>query len=160
MSKKSQGSLEFLIILGIGFLIIAILGSIFFNFFIGEKKTLDSKHIDNIGLEIMSNIDRVYFMGIGNRVTVETIFPEGIENISIHHFTDYDYLNITFIGNKIVQHKIYEPSEIYIRFNCSECKHNYTTNISYFNDSSLFSKGNKRIRIDGKKDFVEISFTR
>ena len=169
MYKKTQSSLEFLMIFGIGFTIILILSGIFFTYFNEEKDTLDSKHIENIGNEITKNVEKIYFLGTGNRITINTNFPDGIENITIVHknnvnvggeLISYDYLNVTYIIKKSVETQMFETKENYIRFNCSQCTHNTITNVSYFEDPSYFSGGNKKIRVESKGDFVEISFVR
>lgn len=164
--KKSQSSLEFLMIFGIGFTIILILAGIFFSYFNGEKNTLDSKHLDNIGNEIIQNVEKIYFLGSGNRITINTNFPSGIDRIGIRHYENitvnsqqisFDYLEILTITNETL---MFNPNEHYVRFNCSECYYDTSLNLSYFNDTSIYSGGNKKIRIESKEDFVDISFVR
>ena len=166
LKKKSQSSLEFLMIFGIGFTIILILSAIFFNYFNAEKNSLDNKHISNLGNQLMQNTEKIYFLGAGNRVTINTNFPEQIKNMNVVHKnnvtvdgkqTSFDYLNITMNNN--VTH-IFTANENYIRFNCGDCYHNLTNNISYVNDSSFLTAGRKKIRIENRGDFVEISFVR
>jgi hypothetical protein len=165
--KKAQSSLEFLMIFGIGFSIIMVLSGIFFGYFNAEKETLDSKHLQNIGEELIGNIDKIYFLGNGNRITLNTKFPEGIENITIYHIIDknvsgtnisFDYLNISYIGGGKIISQIFTTSEPYIRFNCTRCYHNLTTNISHYNDTSDFTGGFKRIRIESKGNWVSMDF--
>lgn len=164
--KKSQSSLEFMMIFGIGFVIIIMLSGIFFTYFNSEKQSLDHKHLENIGNEIIMNVEKIYFLGNGNRVTINTNFPEGIQNITIKHYenvningknTSFDYLFITTVENETMN---FNPYENYIRFNCVDCEHRPAENISFYNDTSIFSGGNKKIRIESKGDLVELSFIR
>jgi len=164
--KKSQNSLEFLMIFVIGFIIIILFGAIFFNYSLESKSYLDKNQIDRIGNEIVTNIEKIYFLGNNNMITLNSNFPDGIENFTIVHinFTDryVDYINISYYDEKNINHEIFQMSENYIRLNCTLCNH--TTNIngnytSYFN-SSDFSEGAKRIRILSKGNFIEISFTK
>ena len=164
--KKAQSSLEFLMIFGIGFSIILVFSGLFFGYFNEEKNSLDSKHLENLGNKIIQSIEKVYFLGSGNRVTLNTNFPSGIRDFEIYHMNNitvdskkisYDYINIT-LENEISQ--IYTTNELYVRFNCKDCYHNLTTNISYLNDSSFLTAGNKKIRIENVGDYVEISFVR
>lgn len=154
-------------IFGIGFTIILMLSGIFFTYFNSEKKSLDYKHLENIGNEIIQNVEKVYFLGNGNRVTLNTNFPAGIENVSIKHYenvtvngkiTSFDYLIFTTVENETLQ---FTPYENYIRFTCANCSHiTGAQNISFFSDHSKFSVGSKRIRIESKGDIVELSFVR
>jgi len=56
MKKKSQASLEFLSIFGIGFSIIVILGGLFVVYSGEAKEGLDKVQLENIGRSLMSNI--------------------------------------------------------------------------------------------------------
>jgi len=166
LKKKCQSSLEFLMIFGIGFTIILILSGVFFNYFNQEKNSLDTQHLENLGNQLMQNIEKIYFLGSGNRVTINTNFPEQIESFSVVHKNNvtvgtenisYDYLSVVLLDNTT---HVFTPNEIYIRFNCKDCTHNLTTNVSYVNDSSFLTAGKKKIRIENKGDFVEIAFIR
>mgnify|MGYP006286859653 CR=1 FL=1 len=166
-SKFAQSSMEFMLIFGISFIIIAVMGGMFYNYFNVEKKSLDNEHLQRIGGEMMNYVEKVYFLGDGNRLSIDTRFPDGIENITIHHLNNhtlddgtnasFDYMNITFYHSKQKVSNIFSPSELYIRFNCTNCTHDPSTNISYF-DPDDFSEGDKKIRFESKGDWVDISF--
>lgn len=159
--KKSQSSLEFLMIFGIGFLLVTALSGIFFTYSMGAKKQLDRQQIENIGDDIISNAEKVYYLGEGNRLTMKTKFPEGIKNLSIHHIENktneygenvsYDYLNITYFQKRKIISSIFTPSDLDVRLNCSgnRCNHVPSRNLSYYN-SSVASSGLKEIRIESK----------
>ncbi|MFW6286016.1 MAG: hypothetical protein ACOC16_02740 [Nanoarchaeota archaeon] len=164
-TQKSQTSLEFLLIFGISFLIILIMGGIFFSYFNTEKKTLDNQHLQKIGNEMINYVEKVYFLTQGNRLSINTRFPDGIKNITIHHFNNksvngnnisFDYLNITFYHSNQLVHNIFSPKEPYIRFNCTDCFHNPITNVSYFNDTSDFAQGQKTIRFQSQGSWVSV----
>ncbi len=172
MSKKSQSSLEFLIIFGVGFFMIIVLSGVFLSYSTGAKSSLDKSQIENIGNGIMENVEKIYFMGDGNRVTYNVNFPEGIKNMSIYHMnlsnsTDdiyFDYLNISYYyeGSGEISN-IFTTNENYIRFNCSRCYHGPIINgsgVSYFNYTSDFAGGPKKIRIYSMGDYVNIEFIR
>ena len=166
--KKSQSSLEFLFIFAIGFSIIAILGGIFFTYSSDAKDTLDEKQLSKIGDELMSNIEKIYFLGSNNMITFNSKFPEGIQNFTIVHknnsnlttVIEFDYLNITYISNGKINSNIFSTNENYIRFNCSKCYHTNNINgtyTSYFN-SSDFTGGSKKLKILSKGSYVQIDF--
>lgn len=160
--KKSQSSLEFLFIFGIAFALILLMSSLFWGFFQGEKSTLDKAHIENIGNRIISEVEKVYYLGNGNKKTINTDFPENIENISITHYNQsslsFDVLKISYYGEGESYPLFFETQEAYVRFNCTSCHHNYTTNISTYNDTFDFTEGTKRIEIKSFGDYVSIDF--
>lgn len=157
--KKSQSSVEFLITFGIGFSLIIILSGIFLTYSEGAKENLDKQQIQKIGQEIIFNVEKIYFLGEGNRVTLNTRFPDNIENFTIYHSDasgeEFDYLNITYLNNGQFYDEIFTTNELYTRFNCTSCYH--TGDISYYNLSD-FSGGNKEIRITSKGEYVSIDF--
>lgn len=167
-SIKAQSSLEFLMIFGIGFTIIIILGGIFFSFSGEAKSSLDQKQLQKTGDEIISNIEKIYFLGNNNMITLTSTFPDGIDNFTIEHVNNsnggtyvvFDYLNISYIGDKGTVSNTFTTKETYTRFNCTKCYH--TTNIggnytSYFN-SSDYTGGVKKMKIQSRGDFVSIDF--
>jgi uncharacterized protein (UPF0333 family) len=164
MKNKAQSSLEFLMIFGIGLAIIMVMSGLFFGYFNSEKATLDSRFLEKIGQDIMEKTEKVYFLGDGNKVTIKTKFPDNIQNISIHRKNisglEFDILNITYIANQNINFLIFTANEPYIRFNCTRCYQNNTLNpnVSYFNDSSDFSPGSKRITVESYGDWVGIDF--
>lgn len=170
MKKKSQASLEFLTILGISLTLIAILSAIFIGYSNSAKQGLDKEQIENIGEELISNIERIYFQGNGNRVTQRSNFPSNILNFTIFHRnvtlsgvpTMIDYINITYNDDGFLNDLIFYPLETFIRIQCDKC---YTTPpnalgeyVSYFNTSD-FSQGPKQIRVESRNQRVYISFT-
>lgn len=168
--KKSQSSLEFLIIFGIALSMIIILSGIFFSYSSEASSSLSKDQINKIGNEIILNIDKIYFLGSGNKITINTLFPDSINNISIYHmnisngtgYNQFDYLNISQItSNSQIVSNIFTANENYIRFNCENCKNTTKVNgswISYFNDTSDFSGGPKLIIIKSSDNFVYIDF--
>ena len=173
MKTKSQSSMEFLVILGISFVLVLLLGSLFFSYSKGAKSDLDQKQIEKFAGEIITNIEKVYFLGQGNRVTMKTKFPDGIENFTIVHynisdpsnpgtFVQFDTLNFTYYAENQIIANIFETRDFYIRFNCTSCMNTSPINgngnwTSYYN-SSDFSGGPKHIRIESMGDWVNINF--
>lgn len=164
--KKSQSSLEFLIIFGIAFTLILILSAIFISYSAESKKELDRSQISQIGTQLMINVEKIYFLGDGNKITMVTNFPDNINNLSIHHSQNpdtgenFDYLVFSLgVENNSDDH-VFMPNDLYIRFNCTDCRHDYTSNVSYYNDTSMFSGGKKRIKLESVGDYVNIGFVR
>lgn len=167
-SNKAQSSLEFLIIFGIGFTIIVVLGGIFFTYSTDARDELDQKQLRKTGDEIISNVEKIYFLGNNNMITLTSKFPDGIENFTIIHKNtsdgvttkEFDYLNISYISGGEVVSNIFAANENYIRFNCSLCYHSPNINGNYTShyNSSDFSGGVKKIKIISKNEYVQIDF--
>lgn len=165
-NSKSQSSTELLITLAIGFTIILIIGGIFFNYSVSAKNTLDKKQIEKIGNELITNIEKIYFLGNGNRLTYETEFPELIYNFTIVHLNNtnstddivLDYFNIAYQDENTISSSIFFTNEFFIRFNCTNSCYK-SGNISYYNETSI-GGGNKRIRIESKGKYVNVDFVR
>ncbi len=164
--KKAQSSLEFLTIFGIGLSIIMIMSGLFFSYYQSEKATLDSKFLQKIGQNIMEKTEKIYFLGEGNKVTIETKFPDNIINMTIHHENisglEFDILNISYLDDGNLNFLLFTANEPYIRFNCTKCFSNVTTspNRSYYNNSADFTGGDKRIKVESYGDWVSIDFDR
>ena len=169
MKTKSQVSLEFAIIFGISFLIIMIFVGIFFTYSEEASEQIDKKYLDRIANKIINEIENVYFLGYGNRVTLKFNFPQNIFNISIGHFTNlvngenvsFNTLNFEVLVNKKKFNLTYLTNLPSIKFNCTlDCNYDSSSNISYFNDSSLYRQGPKEIRIESFGEYVSIDFIR
>ena len=161
MTKKSQASVEFTLTFAIGFMLLLVISGIFFVYSKSAKQDLDKQQIENVGQEIIFNTERIYFLGQGNRLTMKTNLPNGIDNFTIHHINnsngEFEYINISYFLDSEPISSIFSPSELYMRFNCTTCYHDYNLNISWYNTSD-FAGGSKVLRIESKGEFVSIDF--
>lgn len=165
--KKAQSSLEFVLTFAIGFGLILILSGLYLTYSTGATDTLNRQQIEKIGRDIISNVEKIYFLGEGNRVTYTTTFPEDITNMSIHHANNsnathtivFDYLNITYIQDSTYASSIFTAKENYIRFNCTNCSHFPARNISIYDDDD-FSGGTKKIKVESEGEWVSIDFVK
>ena len=171
MHLKSQSSFEFLVIFGIGLTLIAVLSGIFFSYSNSAESNLNRIQIEKIGKEIISNVEKIYFLGSGNKITYKANFPSGISNITIVHMNNsnsttkilFDYLNITYYNNGNLTSSIFTANQNYIRFNCSKCYNGPIVNgswISYYNDTSDITGGTKTIEIYSEGNYVNIDFVK
>lgn len=166
-SSKAQASTEYIMIFGIALVLIAITGAVFFSYVNESKTTLDQKQIEKMGNEIMDNVDKIYFLGQGNRVTLKMTFPDNLVNFTIQHTQNagepFEYLNITYFWQGQKTSSIFNPSDLYVRFNCTYCYHVRTLgskmNVSYYNASDA-SLGTKQIQITSMGSFVNVDFVR
>ena len=167
MKTKSQVSLEFMIIFGISFFIVMSLVGIFFTYSGEASREIDRKYIDRTANKIINEIENVYYLGYGNRVTLKFNFPENIFNVTIGHFNNivngetikFDTLNFEVLGDNENLNLTYMTNLPSIRFNCSiSCSH--SSSVSYFNDTSLFAQGPKEVRIESFGSYVSVDFIR
>ena len=162
--KKTQSSLEFITILGIGLTIILILGGLFISFTNESTKDLDRNQLDKIFSEILINVEQIYFRGAGNRIRYSASFPEGIQNISIHQRISsegeqFSYFNVTFLQEGARTDELYFTRDLYIQFNCSSSTSCVTSpDYSYFNNPAYITGGPKTLVIESRGDWVAIGF--
>jgi len=161
--RKAQASFEYLAIFGMGLALIVIVGGIFFVYTYSAKSSLDFQQVDKIGNEIIDNSEKIYFLGTGNRITLNPVFPQGIENFTIHQINEsgynYGYLNFTLVRDGELVHVIFEPQEAYVRLECTKCYKavSATHNVSWYNATN-FHQGSKTIRIESMGTFVSVDF--
>jgi uncharacterized protein (UPF0333 family) len=171
IKNKSQVSLEFIMIFGIAFTVILMVVGLFFEFSSSSKKTLDKQYLDKIGTQIKNEIDNIYYLGVGNRISLKVNIPSGIKNIIFLHkkslkipIFDYDVLQIQYTGNRNQTYLNYlsnNPENI--RFKCSincETTNNITNNISYYTEIENLNQGPKVIRIENKGNYISVDFVR
>ena len=166
MMKKAQASLEFLIILGIAFVFILMLGGVFFSFSNTSQNSLDTQQVEKIGNELMTNVEKIYFRGVGNKIQYEARFPEAIQNMSIHYINDgsknFTYLNVTRISGSQISSQVFFPRENYIQFICNNCQNtapiNYSSNFTLYFQKEDFSQGTKTIEIKSLQERVQLEF--
>lgn len=164
--KKAQSSLEFLIILGIAFVFILMLGGVFFSFSNSSQKSLNSEQIEKVGNELMTNIEKIYFRGVGNKIQYKANLPEDILNMTIHYkktpTTNFTYLNITRYDKSQISSQIFFPRENYIQFICANCSNtspiDYSTNFTLYFEEEDFSPGRKTLAITSLQERVELKF--
>jgi hypothetical protein len=175
-NNKNQVSVEYLILISVVFGLIFTLIGLFISDSQGVTSTLDKKHIQKVFKEITSQISKIYFLGDKNRVTFKTMFPDGILNLSIYHIenklvegniTSFDYFAITYYQGGVETEDHFIASKNYIRFNCStNCLTKIissgaeTKSVTYWNDTSVFGAGDKKILIESQGDWVSIDFVR
>lgn len=165
ITNKAQASLEYMSIFGIVFVLIAMVGGIFFAYTNTAKANLDQEQLNKIGTELIDDIQKIYFFGDTNRRTYKTTFPQGIEAMSIHHINEsganYYYLNITSFFEEELRSLIFQTSEDYIAIVCSRtCTTTGTGSIeeiSMYNISYL-RQGFKNIKIEAFNNTVIVDF--
>jgi hypothetical protein len=164
IKKKAQASLEYMSIFGIAFVLIALTGGAFFAYTSSAKTSLDQDQINKIGTELLDDIQKIYFFGDTNRRTYKTTFPQGIQNLSIHHINEsgnnYFYLNFTIIADGEFRDLIFQTEEDYIDIRCKNCTQTFTSlneNISTY-DPGRLGQGFKNIRIEAINNSVYVDF--
>ena len=134
-----------------------IISGSFYVYLNSAKESLETKYLENFFEEVMLTTSKVYFLGKGNSITINSRISTTITNISIHKKPTFDYLNLTIIKNGKEQSLLFEANEPFIRFNCTlNCSHNLITNISSYNNLQHFSNGNLKIKATSKGSWVSI----
>ena len=165
-NSNAQASVETLLIVGIVLFFIAIISALYISFTNESTSALNDNQMGKVFSDITSKATRVYFQGSGNRLTIDTTFPEGIKTISIHLRDDgidydnnpvsYTYLNVSLQDDREL---IYIPNDLRVVLNCSySCSK--ITSLEYPKEFSYraTTSGNKQIRVESRRDDVLIDF--
>ena len=135
--KKSQVSIEYLIIIGfVTFTIIGILAIAFF--YSGAiKDKIKTVHIGNYANKIVSTSESVFYAGKPSKATITTYLPDGIKSIEIS-------------GNELV---------ITFQTSSGTNKITYLSNVPLSQGAGALSttQGLKKIEITAQSDWAEIS---
>lgn len=135
-----------------------------FSLFMGSLRSSESsiskEQIDQVGDRIISNAEKMYYMGQGSKVSIKLVFPENINNFSIWHKNkSFDILVVNYTMDKRTLLNYYYSDDKNVKFNFSDAnkvvsKGNYT----YFNESSYYESGPKKLRFISEKNKVDICF--
>ncbi|MEM4397133.1 MAG: hypothetical protein QW757_00745 [Candidatus Woesearchaeota archaeon] len=115
LKKKSQISMEFLVIFGFVFLMIIPLILIYYDQLFYIKDEISENQIRNIMIKIADKSESIYFLGEPSQTTINVYFPENIEYIN---FTK-NALIFNYRTSKNLLHSIYYPLSINITGNVS-----------------------------------------
>ena len=80
MNKKGQVATEYMLLIGVLLVIVALLSA--YSFFV-YNETIASKHLNNSLKNLKQGVNNVYYLGNGNSMVVEIIFPNGVSDISL-----------------------------------------------------------------------------
>jgi len=81
MNKRGQVATEYMLLIGVLLLIVAVLAA--YSFFM-YNETIATNHINNSMKDLKQGINNVYYLGNGNSMVVDIILPNGISDISLN----------------------------------------------------------------------------
>jgi len=88
MNKKSQVSIEYIIIVGfVTFILLSVLGAAFF-YSGGIKDRIKMTQVSNFGNKIVSSAESVFYYGEPSKATITTYLPEGVQSIVVSDTDD------------------------------------------------------------------------
>jgi uncharacterized protein (UPF0333 family) len=154
LNKRSQFAVEYLLVVGIGLIILIPSIILFYNYSTTQSEETISVRINNIGRNIVNNAETIYFMGPPSRRTLEEEFPNKIFNISISNTTNEDknYYGLKFVvGDAKGEHLFL--SEIPIT---GPYYNNRTQLCDNLNPSPCYSGGKKKIILQAGNNNVSI----
>lgn len=82
-TRKSQASLEYMVILAFTLLILLPAFYIFYSFTSQSNQQIADAQIDTIGTSIIENAQFVHYAGESSKVTLDLDLPTNVQNISI-----------------------------------------------------------------------------
>lgn len=170
-SRKAQASFELALIMGFS-LTLTVLGVGYYILYSNQATdALNQDQLDRIFNDIIEQSSRVHFAGVGNRVTIQASFPSGIERIALENMTnaggaEIHFINVTYISSGDRDGTLtslqYFPTETFIFFSCNT---DLTNNGSCVQDGNSLeflpehtTRGPKTIRVESRRNYVEINF--
>jgi hypothetical protein len=76
--KKGQSSIEFLIITGIGLLLITATAFAFINYTKGSSDKVQVQQVSSIGAAILEQVDTMYALGANSWITMDVVMPQDV----------------------------------------------------------------------------------
>lgn len=150
--KKSQYATEYLLIVGIGLIILIPSIALFYNYSMGQSDEAIISRVNSIGRSIVSNAETVFYMGEPSRRTIEHEFPNKIYNISILSEDDYYELRFT-VGDR---RNIFPfPSNVPIDGPFYRNRTGLMCNETAVN-GACYSSGKKNVVLEARDDSVRI----
>lgn len=156
--NKAQYAVEYMLIIGIGLLILIPSIAIFYNYSQSQSDEAIISRVESIGRNIVSNAEIVHHMGPPSRRTVQHEFPSKIHNITILSGEDVagnPYHEIRFtVGDRRVVYPF--PSNVPIS---GPFYHNRTGLRCDDPDANnaCFTSGNRLVILDSQNLNVSIS---
>ena len=137
MEKKSQSSIEYMVIVAFGLFVLIPIIIMFYTYSESAASDISLIRINNIGTTLINNAESIYYLGEPSRITIKVNFPNGVEGI-----------NTKSIGN------VYEL--IFNVTGASELAFSSNVNISGTFSEKTYSPGDKSVELIAHNDYVEI----
>jgi hypothetical protein len=113
--KKSQASIEFLVIFGFVFLMMIPLIAIFFDQTNVVQDTIAENQLRNLAIKIADKAETIYYTGGSSKTTVKAFLPDGITSFNISSRT----INIQYTTKEGLPHNIVVSTLVNITGNVS-----------------------------------------
>jgi hypothetical protein len=83
MKTKAQAALEYLMIVGLAFVIIMPMVYMFYSYTVSTQEEVGMAKIHKIGVDIAAAAEDVYYLGEPSRSTIKVNMPEMIAGVSV-----------------------------------------------------------------------------
>lgn len=133
--KRAQASVEYLMVVGLAFVIVMPMVYMFYSYTISTQEEVGMAKIHKIGVDMANAAEGVYYLGEPSRTTISVNMPELIYNVTV--LGDYDRLLVFYYGDVGFNQPIVIPSKIPLDINL---------------DEKDFSPGRKALVIEARPD--------
>ena len=158
LNKKTQSSVELIVILGISVTLISVLSILSYNYLTEGLERTTIRQITNSGNKIVQEIENKYYQSVGSFKKIEINLPNNVVNLTIEKVQDKDiyYLlfNYTEQGEHEVQTFFTENQNIVI--GCKNCTEEEDR--KYFNEENF--GGLHILKILREEDKVSMEFVK
>lgn len=113
MKTKSQVALEYLMVVGLAFVIIMPMVYMFYSYTVSTQEEVGMAKIHKIGVDIVNAAEGVYYLGEPSRSTLNVNMPAGIYEVEVLGGTGYEKQLLVFkFGDAGFNQPIVIPSKI------------------------------------------------
>lgn len=85
MGDRGQSSVEFLLVIGVGMVILLPATLLFFNYSQRSSDDLKFGQLIRMGNDIVNNAEQVYYYSDPSKIQIEDVMPPDVENITIQN---------------------------------------------------------------------------
>lgn len=97
MGKKTQSSVEYIMVVAIGLVVIVPIIYMFYSYSHGSTAEIETAKIQKMGNDIINNAENIYYLGEPSRTVLKGTMPDGVKNISIARDWDKNINEVVFI---------------------------------------------------------------
>ncbi len=83
MDRKAQASMEYLIVVGVAFLVMIPTIYFFFSYSKDSGQEISTSQLDSIGREMVQTAETLLYSGSGSKTTMKLSIPQGVQHAFI-----------------------------------------------------------------------------
>jgi len=136
-NRKSQSSLEYLLVVALTFAIIVPITYLFYNYSKESSQEINDAQVTKLGRSIVDAAESIFYSGQGSKTTIELIIPDNVQSVVIIDNREIVFNTTTSFG----------VSE-FVFFSSVNLTTNGSCNANVCNVPGLANSGLKKVKIE------------